>query len=72
MLRKHINSIPKDHLDKIPFYSWNCITLILPHRDVDLVIKSETLMRMFIKILVYSIKTLDGLRDSALPLIDTL
>ena len=40
MLRKHINSIPLENLrlNKVPFYSWECITLQLEERDVDLVI----------------------------------
>ena len=24
-----------------PFYAWDCITLNLPHRDVDLIIRKE-------------------------------
>jgi hypothetical protein len=44
---------------------------MLPHRNVDLVIKSETLMRMFIKILVYSIRTIDGSRNSAVNLLNS-
>ena len=30
MLRKHINTIPQEQLKKIPFYCWNCITLLMP------------------------------------------
>ena len=41
MLRKHINSMTRSELDKLPFYSWNCITLKLARRDVDLVIKDD-------------------------------
>lgn len=29
MLRKHINSLPNEELDKLPFFSWECITLEL-------------------------------------------
>jgi hypothetical protein len=43
MLRKHINSleISKINDEDIPFQSWQCISLNLKHRDVDLVIKDE-------------------------------
>ena len=27
LLRKHINSLDKYELNKLPFYSWQCITL---------------------------------------------
>ena len=27
MLRKHINSLDAESLKKLPFYSWNCVTL---------------------------------------------
>ena len=40
MLRKHINSVdvqPSVPL-KLPFYAWECLTLQLKHRDIDLVI----------------------------------
>lgn len=41
--RKHINSQAKD-LENLLFYSWQCLTLQLPHRDVDLVIPDESKM----------------------------
>ena len=66
-MRKHINSLtdPKD----LPFFSWNCITLQLKSRDVDLVIKSEEHMFNFLTYLVYKIKTVDGNKNSAVPII---
>ena len=27
MLRKHINTLPRDRLNTVPFYCWNCVTL---------------------------------------------
>lgn len=55
MLRKHINSleITKISDEDIPFYSWECISLNLRHRDVDLVIKDEKHMEEFLTILVH-------------------
>lgn len=55
MLRKHIITTPKEKLDQLPFYSWNCITLQLKTRDVDLVIRSEERMRDFIYFLIYNL-----------------
>lgn len=72
MLRKHINSLTRDQLKNIPFYSWNCITLKLRRRDVDLVIKDDKQMLIFLKFLIYSLKTLNGVKDSAQDLLHWL
>ena len=64
MLRKHINSMSPKQLKNLPFYSWNCITLQLKNRDVDLVIKHGKHMRTFLEYLVYKMRTLDGIKDS--------
>ena len=72
MLRKHINSFSRDELEKIPFHSWDCITLRLDRRDVDLVIKDEKQMSTFVKFLIYSLQTLDGQKESAKPLLDQM
>jgi hypothetical protein len=72
MLRKHINTIKRDQLYLLPFYSWNCITIKLKHRDVDLVIKDEKQMDILLKFLVYTLKTLDGYKDTAVPLLTRL
>ena len=53
MLRKHINLMEPAELKKLPFYSWNCLTLCLPQKDVDLVIKDEKDMEKVMKFLVY-------------------
>ena len=68
MLRKHLCSLnPVDHKkgDKIPFHSWECLTLMLKNRDVDLVIKNEKHMDRFLKFLVYHMNTVDGNKGSA-------
>ena len=68
MLRKHLCSLNlKEHRkgDKIPFLSWNCLTLMLKHRDVDLVIKNEKHMDRFLKFLIFNMNTVDGNKDSA-------
>lgn len=72
MLRKFINNLEKNEMDKMPFYSWNCLTLSLKHRDVDLVIKDEKDMEYILKFLIMKLETVDGMRGSALPLIEAL
>ena len=42
MLRKHINQLEHSGLENLPFYAWQCITLQLDHRNIDLVIKDES------------------------------
>ena len=52
VLRKHINSMKKNQLKDVPFYSWECLTLVLEHREVDLVIKNEKEMQMILRFLI--------------------
>lgn len=72
MLRKHINSLDSESLKKLPFYSWNCITLQLKRRDIDLVIKDDASMELFLKFLIYQLKTMDGSRGSATQLLNLM
>ena len=72
MLRKHINSLPRPLLDNLPFYSWNCITIQLVNRDIDLVIRDLKDMKLLLKLLVYKMKTLDGTKNSGKKLLDLL
>ena len=62
---KHNRKFDGDKSGVIPFYAWQCITLDLKDRYVDLVIKNEQKMKLFLKFLVMSLKTVDGLRGSA-------
>ena len=41
IMRKHFNMMTHRELNRIPFYCWQCITLELKDRDIDLVIKDE-------------------------------
>lgn len=52
-----------------PFYAWNCITLGFNHKcDIHLIIKSEKIMFDFIKLLIFKMNTLNGIRGTAIPL----
>jgi hypothetical protein len=52
---------------KIPFYSWECLSLQLKCRDVDLVIRDQDNMDKLLKLLIYQMDTVDGDRNSSLP-----
>ena len=52
----------------MPFYAWECITLDLGYREVDLVIRDEAQMKALLMFLIYSMKTVDGKQGSAIPI----
>lgn len=72
MLRKHFNSMTLDELKNIPFYSWQCITLELKHRSVDLVIPDEKDMEKFLKFLIHNLRCMDGVKGSADKLLELM
>ena len=53
MLRKHVNSMTRKDLQMLPFYSWQCISLKLESRDIDLVIRKEADMDNLLKLLIF-------------------
>ena len=69
MMRKHIASLDNDSFSKLPFQSWQCLTLQLKHRDIDLVVRDPNMMELLLKFLIYQLKTIDGSRNSAVPLL---
>ena len=50
MMRKHINQIDikPDTEIQFPFYAWECLTLHLKHRTIDLVFPKEAEMKTFL------------------------
>ena len=60
-------NVKKARRTVLPFYSWQCISLELKDRCVDLVIKNEHNMDMFIRFLILSLNTIDGCKNSAEP-----
>ena len=72
MMRKHVNSLPRALLKHLPFYSWDCITLELGYRDINLVVRNEQHMATLVRFLSYRLRTIDGQRDSAVSLIKLL
>ena len=56
----------------MPFYSWQCVSLQLRHRDVDIVIKNERQQNNFVKFLLYKLNTVDGKINSAKKILEAL
>lgn len=67
MFRKHMicNSVKKTLIGNAPFYAWQCITLQLTHREVDLVIREEKDMDDLLELIIESMNTVDGNKNSA-------
>lgn len=67
VLRKHIISLRNAEIGQgLPFYAWQCITLLLRNREISLVIKNEKDMANLIKLLCSELNTIDGSRNSAI------
>lgn len=65
--RKHMNSdyayMAKNR--RPAFYSWECVTLLLPMREIDLVVQREEDMDDLLEVLVDALDTVDGGRGTA-------
>ena len=72
MLRKHFNSMTMSELEMIPFYCWNCLSIQLSNREVDIVIKDTYQMNCFIKFLIRNLRTIDGKRGSANQILEVM
>lgn len=51
--------------ESMPFFAWQCLSLKLNHRDVDLVIKNQKEQNNLVKYLLYNLNTIDGNVNSA-------
>ena len=69
LLRKHFNSMNKIELQNAAFHSWECLSLQMANRDVDVVIKDLYQMNMLLKFLIHSLRTIDGYRGTADPVL---
>ena len=49
----------------MPYFAWQCISLTLSHREVDIVIKNEKEQNNLVKFLLYKLNTVDGKAGSA-------
>jgi hypothetical protein len=50
------------------FKSWQCVTIQLKHREVDLVVKNQSQMDNLISLILYKTHSLDGMPGSSLPI----
>ena len=61
----------KDDLRRVRdvlFYAWDCITLSIKDKwDIYLIIRCESIMSNFLKLLIAKTETIDGRRGSVLP-----
>lgn len=59
--------MPKAYLkaESMPFFAWQCISLTLSHREVDIVIKDEKDQNNLVKYILYKMRTIDGRAGSA-------
>ena len=74
LYRKHMNTISplRYQTSEQAFYSWECLTLQLQNRDINLVFKNQNNMDKFLKFLIYQLNILDGKKNSSLPLQEKL
>ena len=56
----------------MPFYSWQCLTLNLKERSVDLVIPNDRDFDRLVKYLLYKMDSVDGNKDSGLKIFQLL
>lgn len=66
MMRKMVNSLSSQELERVPFFAWQCLTLYTKERELNLVVPGEANMRILLQFLIMSLQTCDGARDSAL------
>jgi hypothetical protein len=56
----------------MPYYAWQCLTIELKDRDVDLVILDESDMIAIISLLIWKTNTINGVAGSSIHLSDLM
>tara|TARA_B110000285_G_C15025771_1_gene564063 strand:- start:563 stop:1081 length:519 start_codon:yes stop_codon:yes gene_type:complete len=66
-MRKHTCCMKQEHHGSkfMPFFSWQCISMRLKHREIDFVIKNEKQQNNLVKFLIHKLGTVDGRVGSA-------
>lgn len=54
----------------VAFFSWECLTLKLENRDINLVIKNQEDMSNLLMFLINRLNTIDGKKDSGLGILN--
>ena len=57
-------------MENLPFYAWECISIHLKERTIDLVIKERNHLFCLLKFLIWNLNTVDGKKGTALQLLD--
>lgn len=70
LLRKHIISMDRKQLLDLPFFCWECITIVTDYLQFNLIINDQFEMTKLIEFLIVSLRTIDGRRDSMLSFIE--
>ena len=64
------DSQDEDKKSMYPFFNWQCLTIEITGRTIDLVIKDDNEMNLVIKFLVQALNTSDGRKGTAQFYID--
>jgi hypothetical protein len=72
MMRKHFLTQKVKIMKNFPFYSWECITILLPQRQVNLIIRDQKSMNALLQFLIFRLKTIDGQKNSGIKVIEEL
>lgn len=62
----------KEEVINAPFYSWNCFTIDVGYRQINLVIRGEKNISNMLKFLIWNTRTMDGKRGSANKILEAL
>ena len=62
----------KSEVKYAPFYSWNCLTIDVGYREINLVIRGDSNLQKILKFLIYNLRTLDGKKGTADKILNKL
>lgn len=74
MFRKAVNMVPRDDMDDLKFFSWQCLTLKLKTQlhTVDLIIPDQKNMLRLLTLLVFKLKIFNGDTGTAKKILDLM
>ena len=74
MLRQGINRMIIEECDesRIPFFCWECITIELQNKDIDIIIRNEFEMQIFLKVMILELDSVNGKSGSLKSVRDVL
>lgn len=60
------------NVESMPLFAWQCLSISLKHRDIDISFKSQREQNNFVKFMLYKLNTVDGRRDNDKGVIQVL